>query len=493
MIRTSRRSSGARTIARLSMWLALVGAALLACVLVGAGVPSAAHAQAKKDDTKKDDGKKADPKAKDDGKKPDAKKGDPRKDEEAAAAAKAEEEKAAAAEAEEEKKAAAAKAKEDAQKKEKKDDDHDEEAHAGGSHIAFKAGAEISGYKDTDATNVLTPGISVGVEDELAGWGIDATFLVDVVTAASVDIVATSSPKWTDERFVPGIAGRFKAGEAVTLSAGGGASIESDYVAGSGTVGIAIDLANKSVTPSLSYTFGYDLAGRAGTPYSVYSKELMRHGAQLGVAFVVNKSTILVPTFTTALEFGDAAKPYRYLPTFVEGTELEPGVSIEEVNEKRTDVRLEEKVPDARYRFAGSLLLATRTGPLTFRIEERLYGDSWLLLATTTDILTPIDVTDVFRLTPHARFHAQKGVSFWNLAYVAEERPASLVVPGLRAGDRELGPMISGTLGLGFRVGSEEVGFSVAADAIYTRFLDHLYITDRLAGFAATTFDMKIQ
>lgn len=360
------------------------------------------------------------------------------------------------------------------------------------STIAFKAGGELSGYKDDDATGVLTPGLTLGVVDEINGWGVDGSLLVDVVTAASVDIVATSSPKWTDVRYVPGLSGHFRVGD-VTLSAAGGASLESDYTAGSGTLGIAIDLAKKTITPSFAYTFGYDIAGKRGTPYSVYSKELMRHAGQLGVTIVVNKSTIFVPTVTAALEFGDSAKPYRLLPTFPKGASIEPGATFEQVDQLRTSVRLEERVPDARYRFAGSAMLATRTGPLTFRVEERLYGDSWLLLASTTDILVPIDIGDLFRLTPHARFHAQKGVSFWRLAYEVEERPNSLVVPNLRAGDRELGPMLAGTLGVGMRIGSENFGFTLSGDAIYTRFLDHLYITERWAGFGVTTFDMKIQ
>ena len=60
-------------------------------------------------------------------------------------------------------------------------------------------------------------------------------------------------------------------------------------------------------------------------------------------------------------------------------------------------------------------------------------------------------------------------------------------------GDRELGPFIAATLGGGFRIGSDAFGFTVAADAIYTRFLDHLFISDRIAGFGGVTIDAKVE
>ncbi len=364
-----------------------------------------------------------------------------------------------------------------------------EQAHADESDLAFKLKAEVSGYKDSDATNVLSPAIRVELDGVTDGWAVGGSLLVDVVTAASADIVATASPRWTDIRYVPGLDGRFKVGD-VTLSAAAGGSIESDYFAGSGTLGMAVDLAQKTITPAFSYGFGYDIAARRDTPLDVYSLELMRHSFASSIAFVVNKSTILVPGFAAVIELGDQEKPYRYLPTFAEGTEIEAGASREEVDRARTSVRLTENTPDVRQRYALSALLAHRFGATTLRLEERLYVDDWLLMASTTDSTIPIDITSSFRLWPHLRFHAQKGVSFWESAYVVSQDAQGVTAPKLRAGDRELGPMISGSLGAGFRVGSDNVGFSFSADAIYSRFLDHLYLQDRIAGFGALVLDV---
>lgn len=365
------------------------------------------------------------------------------------------------------------------------------EAHADDSDLAFRLRTEISGYKDSDATNVLTPGVRAEVDGVTDGWAVGASLLVDVVTAASADIVATASPRWTDTRYVPGLDGRFKVGD-VTLSAAAGGSVESDYFAGSGTIGMSVDLSNKTITPAFSYGFGYDIAGRRDTPLDVYSLEVMRHSFASNITFVVNKSTIFVPGFAAVFELGDQEKPYRYLPTFSEGTVIEGGASREDVDLARTSVRLAENTPDVRQRYSLSGLLAHRFGSATLRLEERLYIDDWLLMATTTDATIPVDVGSSFRLWPHLRLHAQKGVSFWEAAYIVEENAQGVVAPQLRAGDRELGPLIAATAGAGFRVGSDHVGFTVAADAIYSRFLDHLFIQDRIAGFAAMVLDVEV-
>lgn len=366
------------------------------------------------------------------------------------------------------------------------------EARADDSDLAFRLRTEVTGYKDSDATSVLTPGARAELAGVTDGWAVGASLLVDVVTAASADIVATASPRWTDTRYVPGLDGRFKVGD-VTLSAAAGGSVESDYYAGSGTIAMGVDLANKTITPAFSYGFGYDLAGRRDTPLDVYSLELMRHSFAANITFVVNKSTIFVPGFAAVIELGDQEKPYRYLPTFSEGTQIEAGASKEEVDLARTSVRLAENTPDLRQRYALSGLIAHRFGSATLRLEERLYIDDWLLMATTTDSTIPVDIGSSFRLWPHLRLHAQKGVSFWEAAYIVEENAQGVVAPQLRAGDRELGPMVSATAGAGFRVGGDHVGFTFAADAIYTRFLDHLFIQDRIAGFAATVLDVEVE
>lgn len=354
--------------------------------------------------------------------------------------------------------------------------------------------AEVSAYKDDQAVEVLSPAVTVGAESLTDGWGVSGSFLVDVVTAASPDIVSTASPRWNETRYVPGLSAHKKWGD-VDVSAAGGVSIEPDYLAIAAGVGVSVDLRDKTVTPALRYGFGFDRSGRAGTPFSVFVNDIHRHSITGALTLVLDKQTIFVPTVDTVLEFGDTSKPYRYLPTFSEGDAegVENGASIDDVNRTRTAVRLAEQVPEDRQRYAVSGLLARRFSGFTLRLEERLYVDSWGVMGTTTDGTLPIDLGDVVRIWPHVRFHAQKGADFWERAYVVTPTASGFSAPTLRAGDRELGPLLGMTGGGGIRFGGDTMGLTIQADAFYSMFLDHLFASSRIAAFGALGYELILE
>ena len=58
--------------------------------------------------------------------------------------------------------------------------------------LSVRAGAELAVYQDSDATSVTSPVVFAGVENVLGGWGVSGSLLVDVVSTASADIVATN-------------------------------------------------------------------------------------------------------------------------------------------------------------------------------------------------------------------------------------------------------------------------------------------------------------
>lgn len=381
------------------------------------------------------------------------------------------------------------------------DDDDDDDgpsvsASSDGLPVNITAAAQISGYSDTDSVDVLNPGLLIGVEDPINGWGLNASFYVDVVTAASPDIVATASPGWLDLRFAPALGAHVKV-DSVDISLNGSYSQENDHRGITAGIGVAVDTMNKQVTPSIAYSFGYDTAGRTGTPFDVYALNLQRHGLVTGVTLVLDKSTILVPGSTFVLEAGRQEKPYRYLPIFDAQTPIEAGESIESVNSKRLDGRMEERLPDLRFRWALSALLAHRTGDVTVRVSERLYVDTWGQMATTTNFMLPWDITKQIRFWPHLRVHAQSSVGFWKLGYTVEPTSAGtpLALPEFRTGDREMGPLVGVTGGAGIRVllGDKTPSLTFSGDAIYTRWLDHLYRTERLGGFGLLSLEVEAE
>lgn len=366
-----------------------------------------------------------------------------------------------------------------------------------GSELNFLVGTEVSGYVDDDHVAVVTPGAFGSVTHPVDGWSAGGAFLVDVVTAASSDIVATASPRWTEVRYVPSLNGSKKFDE-LTLAARANASIEPDYLALGGGVTGAIDLMDKTVTPSLGYDFGYDISGRAGTSFDAYSNTIHRHGIDTALSLVLGKATVLTLGLTAVLEFGDSSKPYRYIPLFspTVAEQVPAGLQAPSVDLVREPERVLEQLPTDRQRYAASGRIAHRFSASTVRVEERLYADSWGVIASTTDGRYVIDVSDRWRVWPHVRGHIQSGASFWKVAYAATPTAAGISIPALRSGDRELGPLLGMSVGGGARLalGEEKSwALTLSGDGVYTRFLDHLFILERLGVFGALSAEVEFE
>jgi hypothetical protein len=360
-----------------------------------------------------------------------------------------------------------------------------------------KFGFELAGYHDSDKTDVMSPAIMFNFEHPTNGWGFGGSFLVDVVTAASTDIVATASPRWTEQRYVPALGGHKKFGD-VDVNLHTGFSIEPDYFASSIGTTIALDLRQKTITPSVSYDFSYDVAGRSGTSYNVFSRRITRHAVDLSTTFVLDKHSVFTTNMSIVAEIGNSSKPYRYIPMFSKdiAPRVLPGLALPTVDAVRNPERILEQLPLSRQRFAIAGRYARRFSSSTLRAEERLYSDSWGLKATTTDMRFIVDAGERVRFWPHVRFHAQTGADFWQLAYVSERTATGLQVPALRTGDRELGPLfaVTGGGGVRFAVGeAKNWGFTFNGDVIYTQFLNTLYILQRFGYFGALGVEVDVE
>jgi hypothetical protein len=368
-------------------------------------------------------------------------------------------------------------------------------ATSGGSTL--KLSAELAGYADSDAVFVASPTISASVGDEVAGWSVSGRYLVDAVSAASVDIVSSASGKWTELRHVGSGVATMKAG-SVGLSVSGGFSREPDYLSLGGGGTVSFEALDKNVTPFLGLSYSHDDVGRTGFPKATWSA-LRRIGGQTGATIVIDRSTIFGFTVDAIFERGDLSKPYRYVPLFAPGVgaTVPAGASVAQVNATRSDLRPNDALPGARDRFALTGRLAHRWEESTFRIDERIYGDSWGALASTTDARHTVDVTRSLMVWPHLRLHGQRGVDFWQRTYEVSVAPdGGPGVPRFRTGDRELGPLVTVTLGLGLRWRVSADGTSpwvlfFQADGIYTRYFDALYLIDRRALFTATGIEME--
>lgn len=364
--------------------------------------------------------------------------------------------------------------------------------------VRWDTGGEVAGYYDSDHVLVVSPSVKAAVRAPTLGLEARGGYLVDIVSAASVDIVSQASPRWNEVRHAGSVAVGYKPGAAGgTLSLA--TSIEPDFVALQAGLAGSYDFARKNVVLSAGYEYEHDIAGRAGTPFSVYALRLDKHELFARAEIVVGHATTLTPALELHFESGRQEKPYRWLPLFDAAVAdgIPVGAPVDLVNQLRLPGRVAERLPDTRQRVAGSARLAHRFSSSTLALWDRLYFDSWGLLASTTDATWAFDLGRRWSLWPHVRLHEQSGTSFWRRAYVGSVGAGSVVVPEHRSGDRELSPLrtFTGGGGLAFFMGRSEpraVAVSLEIDGSYTDFRDALYLDHRWAGFAVAGFSARL-
>jgi hypothetical protein len=366
-------------------------------------------------------------------------------------------------------------------------------------HASF----EIAGYDDSDHVTVVTPSVALGI-DNVSGASLHATYLVDVVSAASVDIVSTASQRWREVRQAGSASVGYKPRD-FGVTVGASVSDEPDYLSYGAYALVTKDFNEKNLSLFFGYGFSHDTIGRCGdygtcTAFSVFSRELQRGSFNGGVDFVINDASLASLVADVVIENGDQSKPYRYIPMFspMVAPTVAKGASIASVNANKLPERPLEQLPLLRERFALTARYAHRFETSTLRLEERGYRDSWGLMASSSDARWIFDLGKRFALWPHARFHVQAPVSFWQLAYVSTYSPtpaASFNLPAYRTGDRELGPLWSVTGGfgikwyLGGKTNPAQWALQLTGDGVYTAFLDDLYVTNRVAGITALSFE----
>jgi hypothetical protein len=363
------------------------------------------------------------------------------------------------------------------------------------SNVNVRASTEVGGYIDSTATSVLTPSIGINVESPTAGWGVSGRYLVDIVSAASPDIVSTASPHWTEIRNAGNLGVRYKPG-TFGVAVNASTSYTPDYLALSAGAQLTQDLDDKNLTLIGGYGYGHDTIGRSRTSFSVFSRTLDYHSITAGVSRVVNAGLVIGLYGDVVLENGDQSKPYRYIPIFTPAVaaSIPVGASPTLVANSRIQPKPLEQLPLDRERYALTARLAWRgDNGTTLRVEERGYADTWGLKASTTDARYFIDLSQRWTIWPHARFNVQNSVSFWKRAYSANGLND---LPALRTGDRELSSLWTGGGGGGVRVALGRAGavddlvLTTTIDAFYTSFADTIYVKERLSALAATALEL---
>ncbi|MFO0662934.1 MAG: DUF3570 domain-containing protein [Polyangiaceae bacterium] len=365
------------------------------------------------------------------------------------------------------------------------------EARAGDATV--RGSSEVSGYQDSVAVSVLTPTVAVAAEDPTVGYSVNGRYLVDIVTAASPDIVATASPRWNEVRNAGNLGFKYKPG-TTGFSVNAATSHTPDYFSLSASATLLQEVDEKNWSLSLGYGFGHDIISRTGTPNSVFSRTFDTHSITASASRILNSSSVLTFTADVMVERGDQSKPYRYIPMFsaADAATIAAGASPTEVARHRIQARPLEQLPLARERYALTARYAVRGDAGTLRVEERVYTDTWALFASTTDLRYYFDADERLMVWPHVRAHVQSAVNFWQRAYVAG---SAADLPAFRTGDRELGALLTAGGGGGVRWGIGPRGdvyryaLQLTADGYCTQFFDALYVKYRMSGLTALSME----
>ncbi len=337
-------------------------------------------------------------------------------------------------------------------------------------------------YSDTDNVLVVSPQVAARRALDDQGGEATARAVVDVISAASVDVVTQATSGFTEVRREADLAASRRFG-SVLPGLRYRYSDEPDYRSHGFGGSLARDFADHDTTIAIGYDLSLDTVGRSGTAYADWSRDLTTHTTELSWTQNLGPRTIARLAYTLTLQDGYLEKPYRYVPLFDPMTlaDLEAdGMTLDRDNfsSYRLPERPPEEVPDRRVRHAVTVRgLRYLPGFGALQGDYRLYVDSWGMQAHTVDATLRIPIGR-FRVDVEDRLHWQGPVDFWRRAYTVD---AAGEVPRWRTMDRDLGGYVQETLLARGQMPAGPLELYALAGGMVTRFRDYLFLDWRLA------------
>ena len=307
-------------------------------------------------------------------------------------------------------------------------------------------------YHYYDGGGVTIDGPSLLVRKKFAEkYAVDASYYVDMVSSASIDVITTASP-YKEERTQYGVGFEYLRGK-VTYAASFSNSSENDYDADTASLSISQDMFGDLTTVSLSFTRGWDDVTRTGD--ATFADSVDRRIYGVDVSQVATKNLILGLSFETITEEGFLNNPYRQVRF------LDPDAALGYSYEA-------ERYPRTR---TGNALSLRGRWYLPYRAalqaEYRAYTDTWDILAHTAEFSYMHPLNEEWTFDVHYRFYTQNAAEFYSDLYPRENFQNFL------ARDKELASMQSHTLGFGvayeFKPGRVEFLGKAALNLRYDR------------------------
>jgi Protein of unknown function (DUF3570) len=263
--------------------------------------------------------------------------------------------------------------------------------------------AKTQVYTDSDHTTVVSP-LAALSRDAWSGGTLSASYVADVVSSASVDVISNATSHMNDFRseITAGLVQKLR---NTTLSGSYVYSVENDYQSHNVELGFAQDLFEKNSTLAFGATLSANDVYRTGD--QAFHRKLTVGGVSGSWTQVLNRATIAQLSYTFSYGNGYWASPYRF-------------VRVETQDLQAIEFKVPETEPNERYRHAAVLGLNRHLGgDSALQGDYRFYSDNWGVLSHTVQLRYFITWGDV-TLRLRERFYYQSGASFFRSHYTAQ-------------------------------------------------------------------------
>jgi len=323
-------------------------------------------------------------------------------------------------------------------------------------------------YQDSDHTTVVTNNVSARATPG-KHVGVDARYLVDVITSASVDVISAATTRFNEVRH-EAQGGVDYHDDWRKLTASYVFSTENDWTSHTGNVGFTQDFAKHQVTLHLGGTVVSNDVGRSGD--MTFHRSLFVTGGTAGLSFVTSPRDLVDASYTLAYSDGYQASPYRFVS--VDGAPIAMGAP--------------ENVPNVRARHAVTLRWNHHAFKDTaFRSHVRAYWDDWGVNSITAGTEYVVGLGREWELGAFVRGYAQTHAWFYAPSYSQMET--------YMTADRELSTFIDGFAGLRAGWHQERAGktfqdlrFDVRASAFDFEFFDFPRLRERTGVLGEIAF-----
>jgi hypothetical protein len=226
---------------------------------------------------------------------------------------------------------------------------------------------------------------------------LSASYYVDMVSNASIDVVTTASPyrEQRDERAL----GLDYVYRDALINVNASSSKEPDYAADNASIDVAQDLFGGMTTLNLGYSRGWDTVGKHGDP--AFSRAADHWQYRLGATQLLSPRWIMSVNVEALADSGYLASPYRAARVF--------GAAVP------------ERDPDTRVARAVDVkAIGSINERAAVRAELRYFWDTWDIRARTLELGYSQHGGTRWLLDGYARRYSQSRALFYSNNFTSE-------------------------------------------------------------------------